>query len=369
MDGDARNAEAARVLDRLRLILSILESAATLGTHKYALSLALLDAVLVLPYDNQSQIRVGVPEVADRVIDLYWEQNKPYITTSGDELVLAQLNTSAKGPHVYLAAVTSLQERFPGQSISTIRRHHVDAYLEARKRVCIALVSNPIPRFHVGFTSVQPLWEMEGTGADAQLVLGPPTVVAFALFASTIREVAERRFLDKVVALNRIDDDRAGIENHLFGAERAMPTGEMRSALASLQGDRCLYTGKVLTRPSVDHFLPWSSIHLSEIQNFVVTNMSVNSAKGPQIADSLLHGRWRSHIIDKAPELERIADRYLWPSNLERVLAAADHLYRGRNSDELWSPQVAADVSDTGAGDQVDEYGTMRRPNRGGGIP
>jgi len=116
-------------------VASLLDNGRRVATYKLALLLALIDACAELeqPQDEQP---VSILELADRVIDLYWPQVRPY-----DER--GQLRQSTQARSRILVAVTSM--RGLGPTPSSVRRLVPVPYERARLKVARTLADQPLP--------------------------------------------------------------------------------------------------------------------------------------------------------------------------------------------------------------------------------
>ena len=101
----------------------------------------------------------------------------------------------------------------------------------------------------------------------------------------------------------------------------------MREPFKEAFGPHCFYCGAHLADGNpIDHVLPWSLVGIDGLANLVLACTRCNGDKSgalPAIA-----------IVDRALErdrdvLEQIASSIQWPTQRERVVAAARGIYRG----------------------------------------
>ena len=132
----------------------------------------------------------------------------------------------------------------------------------------------------------------------------------------------------------RINSDVVGAEldlhTHLFDKERLMPPPPMRADLVQIQNGKCILTGEDIEANgnSLDHVIPWSRAHLSEVENFLITTKSVNSAKSDSLPALPLVERWLEHIEANAAKLQECAARHHWDTNFDSVRRVARQTYR-----------------------------------------
>lgn len=121
--------------------------------------------------------------------------------------------------------------------------------------------------------------------------------------------------------------DVPDVAGHLFGRDR-ISLAPARAALGEAFGPTCFYCGTRLVQGSpVDHVLPWSRIGIDGLANLVLACGRCNSSK--------LHALPALDLVDRALSrerlvLEQIAESIAWPTQYDRVVAAARGLYRGQ---------------------------------------
>jgi len=137
-------------------LLEIVLDAHPTTSYKFALLLALID------HCQQGETgSVTTRQIAERVIDLYWFQTRPF----GGLSRLVQLKRSQPSIVDYVAAA---QEQTGAANAHAMSRLHKDAYADLVDRVELLLVRNPIPRLQQlgGHTFeliyVTPHWRKEG---------------------------------------------------------------------------------------------------------------------------------------------------------------------------------------------------------------
>lgn len=125
------------------------------------------------------------------------------------------------------------------------------------------------------------------------------------------------------------------IAGHLFGRDR-VSLAPARAALLDTFGARCFYCGAAVGESApVDHVLPWSRVGIDGLANLVVACVRCNTNK----SQSLPATRIVEQVVTRDRRLmERMATELGWPTQLDRVVAAARGLYRGQPpGTPLWS--------------------------------
>jgi hypothetical protein len=166
------------------------------------------------------------------------------------------------------------------------------------------------------------------------IVLRPGVAYALARLSGLLKPALEILWVEDVRRLNRLhfqklEDDLAG---HLFGRSRISLT-PARQALKEAFGARCFYCGAALSPDNpVDHVLPWSRVGIDGLANLVLSCQRCNGDKS--------HALPALELVDKAVSrdrsvMEELAQAIEWPTQVDRVVAAARGIYRGEPSGAL----------------------------------
>ena len=313
------------------------------GTNKLGLLLALLDLAPERIEDNRP---IAKEELTERYLDIHWEHARPY-----GEIELRHSSVKKKRKDESVATDTTVMQQIYllreqlevqghgglGNQILDVVKSRVgetdwwdqswDSAVASTKK---DLWRNPIDKLQNLPGEPRPfLYEVDGQ--EVRFIPGVAEVLT--KFAGILRPLVEFRFAEVVARINR---DQLGhiaeyqIHEHLFGTDRSMPSKSMRDDLIDLQDNRCVYTNVPLDRgpKSLDHVMPWSRTRLSQVENFVITTRSANSSKSDSLLGPELVGKWLDHLDSCSSEMSQIAERYGWPSNLERVCRTSHNIYR-----------------------------------------
>ena len=331
-------------------MLEILDRSWKTGTNKLGLLLTLLDLAPTLDRDDPSITR---PAMAERYLEIHWEHARPY-AGAGGELTLRQCSGSKRRNDGTTADDTTVM-----QEIHRLRRlltergrgdlrdkpldivmHSVDntewrsdwteEFETALARVRVALLKNPVRWLqHLPGQPDPFLYEVAPDRSGLRLL--PGVAESLTRFAGILRPLVEFKFAQEVVRINRkmlnlpIDD----VYSHLFGHDRIMPPPKMRERLIQIQQGHCIFTGASLpdAGDSLDHVVPWSRARLSQIENFVITTPSVNSAKKDSLPAPVAVEQWLRHLDANSSAIRECAHEHNWPSNLDSVRQVALHMY------------------------------------------
>ena len=232
-------------------ILALLDTGSFTASYKYAVLLALLDAVLegTGNHGRQPTVLHG-RDIGRRVLELYWPQARPFT----DDGPLAQ---SRLRDVVQKIGEFRVEYRVPEHAtIDRVRTQHPDAFAVLEREVVATVVRYPIPllqKIGAGGRAVErPFiytygWSM-GVGAstvhsdgfDDRMHLIDDAGEHLAALAGLLRPVIEREWLQFVAARNDANVEELRLQQFLFGSER-IGLGALVEPLHAVQGGRCFY--------------------------------------------------------------------------------------------------------------------------------
>lgn len=134
--------------------------------------------------------------------------------------------------------------------------------------------------------------------------------------------------MEDVRRMNRfLDQDVPDVAGHLFGRER-IALSVVRAPLKDAFGAQCFYCGAKLARDNpVDHVLPWSVLGIDGLANLVLACSRCNTDKRHSLPAVQIIDR----VLDRDRQvLEEIAQAVEWPTQYDRVVAAARGIYRNQ---------------------------------------
>ena len=326
--------------------MSVLETGRRTATYKLATLMALIDfAIEHVPVDPEAAVEVPITDLAQRVLDLYWRQARPF---DGREL-----RQSTQSRARILRAVLDLRTVSgvggAGASLAVAATRAPTAYRKAVDDVAMSLAQQPLHRLQRlpgAFASDCFLYDdtfrhdrVSRSALKAhgdRIVLMPGVASGLARLAGLLKPALEIMWVEDVRRMNRfLDEDVPDVSGHLFGRER-VALASVRGPLKDAFGARCFYCDAALPPDNpVDHVLPWSLLGLDGLANLVLACRRCNSDKrhslpAPELVDRVL-GRDRR-------ALEAIAGQVEWPTQYDRVVAAARGVYRSQpDGSPTWS--------------------------------
>lgn len=318
-------------------VVAVLETGARTATYKLATLMALIDhCVERLPDDPGDALVVPLPDLAHRVIEIYWRQVRPFEGRA--------LRQSTQPVARILRAVEELRRESgaarSGLALDIAKSRAPEVYARTRDDVMLTLVQQPVHRLQKlpGATSSDPFlyddsWMHDqvrrrtvSRHGDA-ITLFPGVAFGLARLSGLLKPTLEILWVEDVRRMNRfLDAQVPDVAGHLFGRDR-VALAPARTALKEVFGSTCFYCETSLPADNpVDHVLPWSRLGIDGLANLVLACGRCNNSK--------LHSLPALQHVDRALErdratLEDMASEILWPTQYERVVSAARGLYLG----------------------------------------
>lgn len=319
-------------------VVAILEAGLRTATYKLATLMALIDyAIEHVPSDSEAPLEVPIRDLAHRVLELYWQQVRPF---EGQEL-RQSTQPRARIPQAALNLRFAAGVGTSGTSLAVAVKRAPAAYQEAIDEIVLCLAQQPLYRLqrlpgtassdcflyddaflHDGITRGS--LSAHGDG----ILLKPGVAVGLARLAGLLKPALEIMWVEDVRRMNQfLHENIPDVAGHLFGHERIALTA-VRDPLKNAFGASCFYCETPLGRDNpIDHVLPWSLVGIDGLANLVPACRPCNSDKrhslpAPAIIDRAL-GRNRAVLEDIAVTIE-------WPTQYDRVVAAARGIYRSQ---------------------------------------
>lgn len=290
---------------------------------------------------EQGRGSVSLLALADRVIEMYWTQLRPYGTTvhTGIEEQLAlRQNKQSLDPPLFAAIrqFQTLQGSRPRAWRPSLRWND-PRYARLQRGVAAALAqmpathlqgsrgggARPVDFLHRGdwlhrkvtrVELVQQNWTIEMLPGAAEALRVTSAITLPAIRA--LWEADVRRFNRGALQLDRLTE-------HLFGSDR-IDLGPVRHLLRESQGNTCFYCDSRLgARFDIDHVLPWSRSGCDDLANLVAACEACNRQKS-----DLLPAPHHLLRAIRRDELEPIAETAEWPLSRVTVLRVGLNLMR-----------------------------------------
>jgi hypothetical protein len=325
-----------------RRVVAILETGQRDATYKLATLMALIDySIENLPADPEDVLPVPIPELAHKVLTLYWQQVRPF---EGQDLRQRRTGNRARITDAAKSLRAATGAGSSGLSLDIAMLRAPVEYQKAIDKITVALAKQPLPRLQKlpGSPVSDPfLYDDSFLGENVPMsqirahgnaiTLKPGVAFGLARLAGLLKPALEIMWVDDVRRMNKfLDDDVPDVAGHLFGRERTA-LAPVRAAFTEAFGPHCFYCDAHLpTGNPVDHVLPWSLVGIDGLANLVLACARCNGDKSGALPAVQIVDR----VLERDPAiLEQIAHEIQWPTQRARVVAAARGIYRGQPPD------------------------------------
>ena len=317
-------------------VVAILETGLRTATYKLATLMALVEHCIEnLPERPEDTLQVPLPELAHRVLDVYWQQVRPF---DGHEL------RQSTQPRARILIATNQLHAASGRatgSVDVARLRAPAAYKRAIDEIALCLAQQPLHRLQKlpGSSASDPFLYEDSflhdhvsrstlrAHGDA-IELKPGVAHGLARLAGLLKPALEIMWVDDVRRMNKfLDAEVPDVAGHLFGRERTA-LAVVREPFKDAFGPHCFYCGTHLPANNpIDHVLPWSLVGIDGLSNLVLACARCNGDKSGALPAVKIVDRVLRRERDV---LEQIASELQWPTQHERVVAAARGIYRGQ---------------------------------------
>jgi 5-methylcytosine-specific restriction endonuclease McrA len=244
-----------------------------------------------------------------------------------------------------LLATNALREeataRRSAVSVDVARIRAPEAYRRAIDEIILCLAQQPLHRLQKlpGASTSDPFLYDDSFLHDQvsrstlrahgyAIVLKPGVAHGLARLAGLLKPALEIMWVEDIRRMNKfLDAEVPDVACHLFGRDRTA-LAAVREPFKEAFGPHCFYCGTHLpTNNPIDHVLPWSIVGIDGLSNLVLACARCNGDKSGALP--------AVGIVDRVLErertvLEEIGAELQWPTQHERVVAAARGIYRGQ---------------------------------------
>ena len=306
-------------LDFLRKLQRLLAEGDFVATYKFALLNALADLCLEREPAADGSLRVPVSAIAEKFVEYYWPQARPYRERDGTGFVLQQ-NTGRQASVINaLVAAQSAHPTLPIARAAKLRWHTLVT------RVAGTIVGMPLWKLQTVGGERDEFLYAQAEFADEAIRLLPGVPAAFRALYGLVLDAVRGAWLRQIASIgaNRPVVGNSDLASFLFGSERASLDG-FRAVLRDHQGGRCLYCRKELRGAGcVDHFIAWSRYPVDLGHNLVLAHDACNAKKRDFLAYPAHLERWHVSHIERASELAQRFASLALPHEEKRSRAIA----------------------------------------------
>ena len=292
------------------------------STYKYALLISLADLAIELGKDDDSKLELTNRQIAERFIELYWQQSSPYKTSkANDSGILYQNN----GPQ---AAIIKVIHEFRNKNSfnSPESAKRSKDYKKLVASVSATVTKQPVNFLqNIGGGSLPFLYE-HNTGS---ITLKNGVTYCLRRFQPLVQQLARSRwteFIKKNPKNIPILGEKDDLSSFLFETSRKTLV-QICKSLKEVYGNKCFYCNKAISNLEVDHFIPFSLYPRDLMHNFVLACPNCNRSKSDRLAAKVHLDRWIKLTSQNSVEIIRIGDQVGVSANLETSLAIANWGY------------------------------------------
>ena len=309
-------------VDFLRKVQRLLSEGIFTASYKFALLHALADLAVVKGDESGAPLELQTCEIAERFIELYWRQTRPFLSREFAGVVLKQ----NKGRQATIVSeIIKVQNECDG-SLAKLKLSGSRWNALVKK---VGAVVRGMPLRWLQIVGCKPMnFLYDGVSRGKSITLKPGVAYCLRSFHRIIVDLVEGAWLNYV---RKINSGRAGtltdLGSFLFGCERATLTA-YRDVLIEIQKRTCFYCRRPVRSGGVaDHFIPWSKYPQDLGHNFVLAHASCNNRKSDYLAAEEHLGAWRDRNASVADELVQRFDALELPHDMGASIRVAQWAY------------------------------------------
>jgi 5-methylcytosine-specific restriction endonuclease McrA len=309
-------------LDFLAKIQRLFNESDFSSTYKYALLISLADLAIELGKDDNSELELTNRQIAERFIELYWQQSSPYKTSKANDSGVLYQN------HGTQAAIIKAIQLFRDENSfnSPNAAKHSKEYKKLVTVVAGTVAKQPINYLqNVGGGALPFLYERN----TSSITLKKGAAYCFRRFQPLIQQLARSRWTDyikkntKNIAILGEKDDLSSFLFEISRKTLALVCKELKT----LYGCKCFYCNKVTSVLEVDHFIPFSLYPRDLMHNFVLACPTCNRSKSDTLAAKIHLDKWIEAITRNNYVITEIGKKVSIATNLETSLSIMQWSY------------------------------------------
>ncbi len=339
-------------------VLQILREGSAASTYKHAVLIALMDlCVERTAADGSAPQSVTTRQLATKVIELYWDQTRPF--GGGGGAILQQTTQRGSSIPSWIQKLRQKVEDDVGCTLSPARARLADAtsWTTLVDNVEVRLIEMPLAKLQrvagedhpwlyalswddgahkPTHDSVQTYQRGEDSDFDNVVRLQPGVGECLSRLHSLMRPFVQQEWTRMVAKCSKMEESK--LHGFLFGANRKALEA-VRQPLADLQQGRCFYCGGRLgMNAHVDHFLPWARFAEDGLANLVVADARCNGNKRDHLPAHSFVEKWRQRTRGQRSELVRLSGQLQWQLAEDEALGTARAAYYRLPADtRLWA--------------------------------
>jgi 5-methylcytosine-specific restriction endonuclease McrA len=262
---------------------------------------AMADLAVELGHDDGGTLLLTKEQLAEKFIELYWQQATPYSATAADQdlnepIVKSSSFVLAQNKGIQTAIVKNIiifRAEFNPRSL--IAAKTITGFKQLRNKVSATVMSKPVTHLqNLGGQAEPFLYNTLTNGIE----LLPGVAYCLRRFQPLVQQLSRNGWINHIKG-NRLNQSILGeqddLESFLFGTSR-------KSLLVISAGlrkisNKCFYCQQTLrSEADVDHFIPFSQYPRDLMHNFVIAHPACNRSKSNALAAREHLERWVEYI-------------------------------------------------------------------------
>lgn len=308
----------------LRNIQRLLSEGEFVASYKFALIRALADLAVLHGTDTGAELEIDTRDIAERFVELYWRQARPFQSGAQSCSVLRQ----STGPQAAIINYIAAAQKLSSGSLFRFQQSEQRRWTRLLSKVERTVCEMPLWRLQlVGAAPLEFLYANVGSGN--RIVLKPGVAYCLRAFYELIRDLIEGAWIRHVQKVNATSlGHLTDLGTFLFGQERTN-LAAYQPILRDVQKDTCIYCKEPLKgKLQVDHFIPWSRYPADLGQNFVLAHDHCNNAKSDYLAAEEHLANWAERNEKHSSELNKELTEVGLPCDLEAARQIARWVYQ-----------------------------------------
>ena len=288
------------------------------STYKYALLISLADLAIELGRDDNSELELTNRQIAERFIELYWQQSSPYKTSKANDSGVLYQNHGTQA--AIIKAIQAFRDENSFNSPNAAK--HSKEYKKLVTLVAGTVAKQPINYLqNIGGGALPFLFERNTSSITLKL----GAAYCLRRFQPLIQQLARSRWTDYIKKNAKnipILGEKDDLSSFLFETSRRT-LALVCKELKTLYGCKCFYCNKASAELEVDHFIPFSLYPRDLMHNFVLACPTCNRSKSDTLAAKVHLDKWIKLTIKNSEAITKIGDQAGISSNLETSIAIA----------------------------------------------
>lgn len=274
-------------LDFLAKIQRLFNESDFSSTYKYALLISLADLAIELGRDDNSELELTNRQIAERFIELYWQQSSPFKTSKANDSGVLYQNHGTQA--AIIKAIQAFRDENNFNSPNAAK--HSKEYQKLVTAVAGTVAKQPINYLqNVGGGALPFLYERN----TSSITLKIGATYCLRRFQPLIQQLARSRWTDYIKKNAKnipILGEKDDLNSFLFESSRKT-LALVCKELKALYGCKCFYCNKATSELEVDHFIPFSLYPRDLMHNFVLACPACNRSKSDALAAKIHLKNW-----------------------------------------------------------------------------